>query len=121
MPELTPTHWAFAIAAAFALGVGKAGFAGLSIVHVLVFAFLGCIVAVTVASRVLYSATAVALLGAVTWWALVWDGFDLAYVHWGALVTAYVSYAAVVRAGRAIWQGAVSPAAQPTKAESVAG
>ena len=40
MPELTPTHWAFAIAAAFALGVGKAGFAGLSIVHVLVFAFL---------------------------------------------------------------------------------
>lgn len=40
MPDLTPTHWAFAIAAAFALGVGKAGFAGLSIVHVLIFAFL---------------------------------------------------------------------------------
>lgn len=40
MPELTPTHWVFAIAAAFALGVGKAGFAGLSIVHVLIFAFL---------------------------------------------------------------------------------
>jgi hypothetical protein len=40
MPDLTPTHWALAIAAAFALGVGKAGFAGLSIVHVLIFAFL---------------------------------------------------------------------------------
>ena len=40
VPDLTPTHWAFAIAAAFALGVGKAGFAGLSIVHVLIFAFL---------------------------------------------------------------------------------
>jgi uncharacterized membrane protein YfcA len=40
MPELTPSDWAFAIAAAFALGVGKAGFAGLSIVHVLIFAFL---------------------------------------------------------------------------------
>ena len=40
MPELTPAHWAIAVAAAFALGVGKAGFAGLSIVHVLVFAFL---------------------------------------------------------------------------------
>lgn len=40
MPELPPTHWMFAIAAAFALGVGKAGFAGLSILHVLVFAFL---------------------------------------------------------------------------------
>lgn len=40
MPDLTPTHWMFAVAAAFALGVGKAGFAGLSIVHVLVFAFL---------------------------------------------------------------------------------
>lgn len=40
MPDLTPAHWALAIAAAFALGVGKAGLAGLSIVHVLVFAFL---------------------------------------------------------------------------------
>ena len=40
MPDLTPTHWMFAVAAAFALGVGKANFAGLSIVHVLVFAFL---------------------------------------------------------------------------------
>ena len=40
MPDLTSAEWALAIAAAFALGVGKAGFAGLSIVHVLVFAFL---------------------------------------------------------------------------------
>jgi uncharacterized membrane protein YfcA len=40
MPDLTPLHWVIAIAAAFALGVGKGGFAGLSIVHVLVFAFL---------------------------------------------------------------------------------
>ena len=40
MPDLTPTSWALAAAAAFALGVGKGGFAGLSIVHVLVFAFL---------------------------------------------------------------------------------
>ena len=40
MPDLTPTQWAIAAAAAFALGVGKGGFAGLSIVHVLVFAFL---------------------------------------------------------------------------------
>jgi hypothetical protein len=40
MPDLTPAQWALAVAAAFALGVGKAGLAGLSIVHVLVFAFL---------------------------------------------------------------------------------
>jgi uncharacterized protein len=40
MPDLTPSEWALAIAAAFALGVGKAGLAGLSILHVLAFAFL---------------------------------------------------------------------------------
>jgi uncharacterized membrane protein YfcA len=40
MPDLTPTHWLLAVAAAFGLGVGKAGLAGLSLVHVVVFAFL---------------------------------------------------------------------------------
>jgi uncharacterized membrane protein YfcA len=40
MPDLTPVHWLLAVTAAFALGVGKAGFAGLSIVHVVIFAFL---------------------------------------------------------------------------------
>lgn len=40
MPDLSPAHWALALAAAAALGVGKAGLGGLSLVHVLVFAFL---------------------------------------------------------------------------------
>jgi uncharacterized membrane protein YfcA len=40
MPDLTPAQWGLALAAAFGLGVGKAGLAGLSLVHVVVFAFL---------------------------------------------------------------------------------
>jgi uncharacterized protein len=40
MPELTPAQWLLAIAGAIGLGVGKAGLAGMSLVHVLIFAFL---------------------------------------------------------------------------------
>ena len=40
MPDLSPAHGVLALAAAAALGVGKAGLGGLSLVHVLVFAFL---------------------------------------------------------------------------------
>jgi uncharacterized membrane protein YfcA len=40
LPDLSPAHWVLALAAAAALGVGKAGLGGLSLVHVLVFAFL---------------------------------------------------------------------------------
>lgn len=40
MPDLSAAHWILAIAAAAALGVGKAGLAGLGLVHVVVFAFL---------------------------------------------------------------------------------
>ena len=40
MPELPATQWLLALLAAFGVGVAKSGFAGLSMVHVLVFAFL---------------------------------------------------------------------------------
>ena len=40
MPDLTPAQWGLAAAAAFGLGVGKAGLAGLSLVHVVLFALL---------------------------------------------------------------------------------
>ena len=40
MPQLTPTQWALAIAATTGIGIGKSGLAGMSLVHVLIFAFL---------------------------------------------------------------------------------
>ena len=40
MPDLTPAQWALAIVGAVGLGIGKAGLAGMSLVHVLIFAFL---------------------------------------------------------------------------------
>jgi uncharacterized membrane protein YfcA len=40
LPELTPAEWLLAIAGALGLGVGKAGLAGMSLFHVLIFAFL---------------------------------------------------------------------------------
>jgi uncharacterized protein len=40
LPDLTPAQWALAIAGAVGLGIGKAGLAGMSLVHVLIFAFL---------------------------------------------------------------------------------
>lgn len=40
MPDLTPVQWLLAIIAATGLGIGKAGFAGMSMLHVLIFAFL---------------------------------------------------------------------------------
>jgi uncharacterized membrane protein YfcA len=40
MPELTPAQWALAVAGAAGVGVGKAGLSGMSLVHVLIFAFL---------------------------------------------------------------------------------
>lgn len=40
MPALTPLQWGLAVLAATGIGIGKAGLAGMSLVHVLVFAFL---------------------------------------------------------------------------------
>ncbi len=40
MPDLTPAQWLLAIIGAIGLGIGKAGLAGMSLVHVLIFAFL---------------------------------------------------------------------------------
>ena len=40
MPHLSPSQWALAIAAATGIGIGKSGLAGMSLVHVLAFAFL---------------------------------------------------------------------------------
>jgi uncharacterized protein len=40
MPDFTPTQWLFAALGAMGIGIGKAGFAGVSMFHVLVFAFL---------------------------------------------------------------------------------
>ncbi len=40
MPSLTPAEWLLAVGAAVSLGVGKAGLAGLSLLHVIAFAFL---------------------------------------------------------------------------------
>jgi uncharacterized membrane protein YfcA len=38
--DLSPAHWTLALLGAFSLGVAKAGFAGLSLLHVMVFALL---------------------------------------------------------------------------------
>jgi uncharacterized protein len=40
MPDLTPAQWLLSIIAAFGIGVAKSGFAGVSLLHVLVFAML---------------------------------------------------------------------------------
>jgi hypothetical protein len=40
MPDLTNAQWALAVVGAAGLGVGKAGLSGMSLVHVLIFAFL---------------------------------------------------------------------------------
>jgi uncharacterized protein len=40
VPDLTPIEWLLAIGGAIGLGIGKAGLAGMSLVHVLIFAFL---------------------------------------------------------------------------------
>ena len=40
MPSLTLTEWLLAIVAALGIGIGKAGIAGMSLVHVIIFAFL---------------------------------------------------------------------------------
>jgi uncharacterized membrane protein YfcA len=40
MPPLSPLQWLLAVAGAFGIGVSKAGFPGMSLVHVVVFAFL---------------------------------------------------------------------------------
>ncbi len=40
MTELTLAQWALAIVGALGLGIGKAGLAGMSLLHVLIFAFL---------------------------------------------------------------------------------
>lgn len=40
MPALTFTQWLLAILAAMGIGIGKSGFAGFSMFHVLIFAFL---------------------------------------------------------------------------------
>jgi uncharacterized protein len=40
LPHLTPPQWALAVAAATGIGIGKSGIAGMSLVHVLIFAFL---------------------------------------------------------------------------------
>jgi uncharacterized membrane protein YfcA len=40
MPDLTATQWLLAILSALGIGIAKSGFAGVSMVHVLIFAFL---------------------------------------------------------------------------------
>jgi uncharacterized membrane protein YfcA len=40
LSDLTPAQWLLAIVGAIGLGIGKAGLAGMSLVHVLIFAFL---------------------------------------------------------------------------------
>jgi uncharacterized membrane protein YfcA len=40
VPDLTLAEWLLAAAAALGIGIGKAGLAGMSLVHVLIFAFL---------------------------------------------------------------------------------
>ena len=40
MTDLTPAEWVLAVTGALGLGIGKAGLAGMSLVHVLIFAFL---------------------------------------------------------------------------------
>jgi len=40
MPELTGTEWLLAVAAAVGIGIAKSGFAGISLVYIVVFAFI---------------------------------------------------------------------------------
>ena len=40
LPDLTAVQWILAIVAAAGIGIGKSGLAGMSLVHVLIFAFL---------------------------------------------------------------------------------
>jgi uncharacterized membrane protein YfcA len=40
VPHLSPSQWLLAVAAATGIGIGKSGLAGMSLVHVLIFAFL---------------------------------------------------------------------------------
>src|SRR3954467_6362152 len=40
MPHLTPFQWCLAVLAALGVGVAKSGFSGVSMVHVLVFAYI---------------------------------------------------------------------------------
>ena len=40
VPPLSPTEWALAIIGAVGLGIGKAGLAGMSLLHVLIYAFI---------------------------------------------------------------------------------
>jgi uncharacterized protein len=40
LPHLTTTQWLLAVTAATGIGIGKSGLAGMSLVHVLIFAFL---------------------------------------------------------------------------------
>ena len=40
MPDLTPAEWLLALAGALGIGIGKAGLAGMSLLHVLIYAFL---------------------------------------------------------------------------------
>src|SRR5687768_5533560 len=40
MPSLSAAEWALALAGALGMGISKAGFPGMSLVHVVVFAFI---------------------------------------------------------------------------------
>lgn len=40
LPELQLQHWLLAVLAAIAMGISKAGFSGMSLLHVLIFAFI---------------------------------------------------------------------------------
>jgi len=40
LPHLSPAHWALAVVGALSMGFSKAGFAGLSLFHVMIFALL---------------------------------------------------------------------------------
>src|SRR5919112_840229 len=40
MPELSPAQWMLAVLGAAGMGIGKSGLAGMSLIHVLIFAFL---------------------------------------------------------------------------------
>jgi uncharacterized membrane protein YfcA len=40
MPSLSPVQWTLAVAAALGMGISKAGFPGMSLVHVVVFALI---------------------------------------------------------------------------------
>src|SRR5262245_17465115 len=40
MPSLTPAQWMLAVAGALGMGISKAGFPGMSLVHVVVFALV---------------------------------------------------------------------------------